>query len=251
MKKVLLLLTILLPVLVFAQSPVPDRPKTDQDSSEFFVECTCPGYTTISPLGGEKVYKKILRFKPTETALPKPFLKQEAQLSHYEIRDRINVPTKALIIVDGKEYNDPLYSIAFDKTESITILKDAAATSIYGVRGTLGAIVITMKKIGAIDIVKTSETKKQFTAPTNAFARTGFTLGPNPAQDKFFRIYLPQATGSFNLDLINLEGQIVERWAGNTISSGQRFNIEKIRPGFYTLVLQTSHGKKTGKLIVQ
>lgn len=57
-----------------------------------------------------------------------------------------------LIVVDGfpisgySDDNDPFSSINPNDVESITVLKDAAATSIYGARAANGVIVITTKK---------------------------------------------------------------------------------------------------------
>lgn len=57
-----------------------------------------------------------------------------------------------LIVVDGfpisgyTDNNDPFSSINPNDVESVTVLKDAAATSIYGARAANGVIVITTKK---------------------------------------------------------------------------------------------------------
>lgn len=57
-----------------------------------------------------------------------------------------------LVVVDGfavngySESNDPFATINPNDVESVTVLKDAAATSIYGARAANGVIVITTKK---------------------------------------------------------------------------------------------------------
>lgn len=51
-----------------------------------------------------------------------------------------------LIIVDGTPYEGSLNSIAAQDIESITVLKDAAANSMYGARGSNGVIMITTKR---------------------------------------------------------------------------------------------------------
>ena len=55
-----------------------------------------------------------------------------------------------LIIVDGVPYEGSLNSIPSQDVESITVLKDAAANSMYGARGANGVIMITTKnsKVG-------------------------------------------------------------------------------------------------------
>jgi TonB-dependent SusC/RagA subfamily outer membrane receptor len=55
--------------------------------------------------------------------------------------------TKPLYIVDGKKIsNDEMTKISPDKIESISVLKDDAAISVYGKDGANGVIVVTTKK---------------------------------------------------------------------------------------------------------
>jgi len=58
----------------------------------------------------------------------------------------INGSSLPLIVLDDKPFEGDLETINPKSIESITILKDTAATSIYGVRGANGVIVITTKK---------------------------------------------------------------------------------------------------------
>lgn len=53
-----------------------------------------------------------------------------------------------LIVVDGAPYNGSLTSIRSDDVVSMTVLKDASATAIYGSRGTHGVIIIVTKNAG-------------------------------------------------------------------------------------------------------
>ena len=50
-----------------------------------------------------------------------------------------------LIVVDGVPYEGSLNSISSQDIESMTVLKDAAANSMYGARGSNGVIIITTK----------------------------------------------------------------------------------------------------------
>lgn len=86
-----------------------------------------------------------------------------------------------LIVVDGfaiSNYttgNDPFESINPDDVESITVLKDAAATSIYGARAANGVIVVTTKKgkkSGKLDIS----------------ADANWSIGSRPDLDYFFNM---------------------------------------------------------------
>ena len=61
-------------------------------------------------------------------------------------RSTINSDTSPLIIVDNFPYEGPLENINPNEVESITVLKDAAAASIWGARAGNGVIVITTVK---------------------------------------------------------------------------------------------------------
>ncbi|RCH54680.1 hypothetical protein DJ568_12740 [Mucilaginibacter hurinus] len=58
----------------------------------------------------------------------------------------INGPTSPLIVVDNFPYEGDLNNLNPNEVESITVLKDAAAASIWGTRAGNGVIVITTKK---------------------------------------------------------------------------------------------------------
>ena len=67
-----------------------------------------------------------------------------------EIRIRgfgsINASQDPLIVLDGAAFNGNLNAISQDQIESISVLKDASSTSLYGSRGANGVILITTKK---------------------------------------------------------------------------------------------------------
>ena len=58
----------------------------------------------------------------------------------------INAGTTPLYVVDGVPYDGDLSSINPADIESMTVLKDAASTALYGARGANGIIMITTKK---------------------------------------------------------------------------------------------------------
>lgn len=58
----------------------------------------------------------------------------------------IRGPKDPLIVVDNFPYNGDLQNLNPNEVESITVLKDAAAASIWGARAGNGVIVITMRK---------------------------------------------------------------------------------------------------------
>lgn len=58
----------------------------------------------------------------------------------------IRGPKEPLIVLDNFPYNGDLNNINPNSIESITVLKDAAASSIWGAKAANGVIVITSKK---------------------------------------------------------------------------------------------------------
>ena len=58
----------------------------------------------------------------------------------------INGPLDPIVVLDNFIYEGNIDNINPDNIESVTVLKDAAATSIYGARGGNGVIVLTSKK---------------------------------------------------------------------------------------------------------
>ena len=57
----------------------------------------------------------------------------------------INSSTEPLILVDGVEVSD-LSTISPEMVDRIDVLKDASSTSLYGIRGANGVILITLRK---------------------------------------------------------------------------------------------------------
>lgn len=58
----------------------------------------------------------------------------------------VNASNDALIVVDGAVYDGNFANINPDDVESISILKDAATTALYGSRGANGVVSVTTKK---------------------------------------------------------------------------------------------------------
>ena len=58
----------------------------------------------------------------------------------------INASTKPLYVVDGVPYEGDIAGLAPSDIESMTVLKDAASTALYGARGANGVIMVTTKK---------------------------------------------------------------------------------------------------------
>ncbi len=58
----------------------------------------------------------------------------------------INAGTDPLIVVDGVPFDGDLSSLNTNDIESMTVLKDAASTALYGARGANGIVMVTTKK---------------------------------------------------------------------------------------------------------
>lgn len=72
----------------------------------------------------------------------------------------INAGTNPLIVLDGVPYEGGWNNINPGDVESVTVLKDAASTAIYGARGGNGVVLVTTKKAGrGKEISITLETK--------------------------------------------------------------------------------------------
>jgi len=96
----------------------------------------------------------------------------------------INGPTAPLIVVDNFPYEGDITNINPNDVESVTILKDAAAASIWGTRAGNGVIVITTKKA-------------KYNQPLAIDFNANLTIGEKPNLD-----YIHQMSSN---DYINVE----------------------------------------------
>ena len=74
----------------------------------------------------------------------------------------VSASQNPLIVVDGVPYEGSLNSINANDIESLTVLKDAAANSMYGARGSNGVIMVTTKRGHAGKINVTFDAKVGF-----------------------------------------------------------------------------------------
>lgn len=58
----------------------------------------------------------------------------------------VNLSAEPLIIVDGAQFNGNINSISQDQIESVSVLKDASSSALYGSRAANGVIIIATKK---------------------------------------------------------------------------------------------------------
>ena len=95
----------------------------------------------------------------------------------------ISANKKALIVVDGVPYEGSLNQIAPGDIESMTVLKDAAANSLYGARGSNGVVLITTKKGHSGKVKVTFENRTGF----NTRGVPGYDVLENPQE--YYELY--------------------------------------------------------------
>lgn len=124
-----------------------------------------------------------------------------------------------LIIVDGVPYEGSLNSISTQDIESMTVLKDAAANSMYGARGANGVIIIMTK--GS----KSSKAKVNFEARAgvNVRAVPNYDIVTDPGEwyELAFEAYRNQLAGDLGYANANLEA------SENLIANVVKYNIYK------------------------
>lgn len=120
----------------------------------------------------------------------------------------INGPKDPLIVVDNFPYEGNISNINPDDIESITILKDAAAASIWGTRAGNGVIVITTRKAG-------------FNKPLQVNFNAGVIINQKP--DLF---YLPKMSSS---DYIDVEEYLFSKgFYDNILTGNQRKAVSPV-----------------------
>lgn len=135
-------------------------------------EVMVTGYQTLSKervsASFANVDKEVLETLPVTS--PTQFL--NGQVAGLEVKDnRVSirgvssfVNNSVLVVVDGFPISGGLQNVNPNNIESITVLKDAAAASIWGARSSNGVIVITTKKAAR-------EKEESFQIEVNSFMR--------------------------------------------------------------------------------
>ena len=134
-------------------------------------------------------------------------------------RSTIMSNTEPLIILDNFPYDGDLNNINPNSIESITVLRDAAAASIWGARSANGVIVITTKK-------------GQYNQPFKVEVNTNVTIGQKP--DLY---YSPNFVSTD--DFIEVESFLFERGAYDS-----KLNNATVRPLLSPLVEMLARRKE-------
>ena len=124
-----------------------------------------------------------------------------------------------LIVVDGVPYEGSLNSISTQDIESMTVLKDAAANSMYGARGANGVIMITTKAAKSGKVKVNFEGRWGF----NARCVPNYDIITNPGE------YYEMFWEAYRNSLVSTMGYAAAgQYASENLISGQlRYNVYK------------------------
>lgn len=131
----------------------------------------------------------------------------------------ITASQQPLIVLDGVPYEGSLNSIPTQDIESLTILKDAAANSMYGARGSNGVIVITTKKGVAGQTRVTFDGRYGFN--TRGVPTYNIISEPGEYYEMMFESIANRLAGSTSMLNARLEA------ANNLITTYLKYNVYK------------------------
>lgn len=125
--------------------------------------------------------------------------------------------TEPLIVVDGAPYGGDMNTINTNDVESMTVLKDAAATALYGSRGANGVILITTKKGERGDAKVTLDAKWG----SNSRARREYKTVDNPGQyyEMYYSALNNYAKGN------GMDDAAANLWANNNLTAANGFGL--------------------------
>ncbi|HVK97544.1 MAG TPA: TonB-dependent receptor [Flavisolibacter sp.] len=120
------------------------------------------------------------------------------------IRGQVSSDAKALIVVDGVE-RETFGDIDPNEIESITVLKDAASTALYGIKGANGVFVVTTK------LGRSNQTRVSFTSNVGVL---GY-------------VALPGILPAYESALLHTEGQINVGQGANRLFTNEELEFFK------------------------
>ncbi|MBQ7572237.1 MAG: SusC/RagA family TonB-linked outer membrane protein [Bacteroidaceae bacterium] len=123
-----------------------------------------------------------------------------------------------LIVVDGAPYGGDMNTINTADVESMTVLKDAAATSLYGARGANGVILITTKSGKRGDAKVTLDAKWG----SNSRARREYKTVNSPAQ--YYEMYYG-ALNNYAQDKLGYTASQANQWANRNLTSNNNYGL--------------------------
>ncbi len=126
----------------------------------------------------------------------------------------ISASNSPLYVVDGVPFDGTIASINPSDIESISVLKDAAASAIYGARGANGVVIITTKKGGTRDAVVRFDAR----VGVNQKAIPSYDVMKDPAM--FYETYYQ---GKYNSKIFNGSSAAeAHKYANSTLIKGEQ-----------------------------
>lgn len=216
MKKAWLFLILAAPLLAYSQSAKNDNAKDQPKSSS-------------------TVFEKITP--------PEPIVRR-----CYNVPSSSDSSKTPLIVVDNYVYEGSLKDLQPSEIKSITILKDAAASSIWGCRTGNGVIIIQTTKLDSVLKRRKATLKGRILYPSTNTRTQKMLIAVHQAKDQL-RIQTTSFSAHFDLQLVNMQGQQLRKWRNlNASSPLQEFNIAGVPPGVYLAVVQTKGKQFAEKL---
>ena len=130
----------------------------------------------------------------------------------------LNAGTAPLIVVDGTPYGGDMNTINTADVESMTVLKDAAATSLYGARGANGVIMITTKSGKRGDAKVTLDAKWG----SNSRGRREYKTVNSPAQ--YYEMYYG-ALASYGKNVLGYNDNQANVWANRNMTANNGYGL--------------------------
>ena len=128
----------------------------------------------------------------------------------------LNASTDPLYVIDGIPLTQAFFrNLNPNDVESVTVLKDASATAIYGNRGTNGVILITTKRAGYEESMSINYSSSY---GTSEFRGDNYNVVNANQHLKLQNLYGdgPGATGSDNLGIITVDPNNIDAYGVNT-----------------------------------
>lgn len=141
---------------------------------------------------------------------------------------------KPLVLVDGLPFNGDVNDLDADNVADMSILKDAAATAIYGARGANGVVIIKTKK-GTV-----AEVPESIAEAGGQSLRTNFSdyaiwqprLYTDAAGKARFKVRFPDDITSWSAKLIAMNGQKQSGFGEFSIRSFKMLSANFVSPQF-------------------
>ncbi len=131
----------------------------------------------------------------------------------------ISAGSSPLIIVDGTPYGGDMNTINTNDIETMTVLKDAAANSLYGSRAANGVIMITTKKGKSGNNAKVTLDANW---GSNSRAQREYKTINNPAQ--YYEAYY-QSLNNYATNVLGYDATKANAWSNNNLTANNGYGL--------------------------